>query len=188
MRRRSFIKTAASILPAAGLHHLFAMPQPGPPATTSELHLVTAGDDRSGSAHATAFSTLLFKVLPSETGGDLFLLEHQHMKPGGPSLHLHLAQEEWFYVMEGRVAFQVGEQRLTLKPGESVLAPRLVPHTFSALGETPARMMIAFTPAGKMEQFFRDTNGGIPLNGQAELFARYDMKYVAPSPFLKTSH
>ena len=186
MRRRSFLKTAASILPAAGLHDLLAMPQPGPPASSSELHLVSAGEDRSGSAHATAFSTLLFKVLPSETGGSLFLLEHQHMKAGGPPLHLHLAQEEWFYVMEGQVAFQVGEQRLSLKPGESVLAPRLIPHTFCAVSDTPARMFIAFSPAGKMEEFFRDTNGGIPAKDQATLFARYDMKYIGPSPFLKS--
>ena len=186
MRRRSFLKTAASILPAAGLHDLLAMPQPGPPAPTSELHFVGAGEDRSGQAHATAFSTMLFKVLPAETAGALFLLEHQHMKHGGPPLHLHLAQEEWFYVMEGQVAFQVGEQRLTLKPGESVLAPRLVAHTFSAVSDTPARMLIAFSPACKMEQFFRDNNGGIPEHDRAALFARYDMKYIGPSPFLKS--
>ena len=35
--------------------------------------------------------------------------------PGGPPLHYHLAQEEWFYVMEGEVLFQVGDKRLTLK-------------------------------------------------------------------------
>jgi quercetin dioxygenase-like cupin family protein len=35
-----------------------------------------------------------------------------------------LNQEEWFYVMEGEVIFQVGEERITLKPGESVLAVR----------------------------------------------------------------
>ena len=114
------------------------------------------------------------------------MLEHQHMKAGGPPLHLHLAQEEWFYVMEGRVAFQVGEQRIELKPGESVLAPRLVPHTFSAVSDTPARMFIAFTPAGRMEEFFRDTNGGIPNRDLTAIFAHYDMKYIGPSPFLKS--
>ena len=73
---------------------------------------------------------------------------------GGPPLHLHFDQEEWFYVMEGEVAFQVGEQRVHLRGGESVLAPRRVPHTFSSVAATPSRLLIAFSPAGKMEQYF----------------------------------
>ena len=187
MRRRSFLKSAAAVIPAAGLHDLLGgFAHAETPTPTPALHPVGNGEDRSGPPHATAFSAMLFKILPSETAGALFLVEHQHMHAGGPPLHLHLAQEEWFYVIEGRVAFQVGEQRLTLKPGESVLAPRLVPHTFSLVSDTPGRMMIAFTPAGKMEQFFCDTNGGIPPNDQAALFARYDMRYVGPSPFLKS--
>ncbi|HTB96448.1 MAG TPA: cupin domain-containing protein [Terracidiphilus sp.] len=183
MRRRSFLKTAAAVIPAAGLHEmLFSFAHAEAPAEKRALHPVPFGEDRSGSAHTTAFSTLLYKVLPSETGGNLFLIEHQHLRAGGPPLHVHLSQEEWFYVIEGRVAFQVGEQRIELKPGESVLAPRMIPHTFAG-SETPARMLIGFTPAGKMEQFFRDTNGGIPEHDQAALFARYDMRYIGPSPF-----
>src|SRR5216683_639611 len=89
-----------------------------------------------------------------------FLVARAHAQaPTPPSpapLHLHLNQEEWFYVMEGEVAFQVGEQRVHLHPGDSVLAPRRVPHTFSSVGPAPARMIIAFSPAGKMEQYFRD--------------------------------
>jgi quercetin dioxygenase-like cupin family protein len=183
MRRRSFLKSAAAVIPAAGLHDMLSsLAHAETPAAPPALHPVPFGEDRSGSAHATAFSTLLFKVLPGETGSSLFMIEHQHLRAGGPPLHLHLAQEEWFYVIEGRVAFQVGEQRIELKPGESVLAPRMIPHTFAG-SETPARMLIAFTPAGKMEQFFRDTNGGIPEHDQDALFQHYDMRFVGPSPF-----
>jgi quercetin dioxygenase-like cupin family protein len=106
--------------------------------------------------------------------------------PGGPSLHLHLNQEEWFYVMEGEVAFQVGEQRLHLHAGESVLAPRLVPHTFSSVSPTaPSRMMIAFCPAGKMEQYFRDGEAKPEAAGSSEFMRRYDMQLIGPSPFWK---
>lgn len=157
-----------------------------PDSVPSALHLVGAGEDRTGEHHVTAMSSLLFKVLPSETGGGLFLVEHMHLRPGGPPLHLHLEQEEWFYVMEGKVAFQVGEQRIELKSGESILAPRRIPHTFSSTSPTPGRMMIAFTPAGKMEQFFRDTNGGIPDKDPAALFPHYDMRYIGPNPLLKS--
>ena len=90
------------------------------------------------------------------------------------------AQEEWFFVMEGEVLFQVGERRVTLHAGESILGPRGVPHAFSAIGAQPAHMLITFTPAGKMEQFFRDV--AVP-NGptmDAALFAKYDVRYVGP--------
>ncbi len=106
--------------------------------------------------------------------------------PGGPPLHKHLYQEEWFYVVEGRVAFQVGDQRMELRTGESVLAPRMIPHTFSSVSETPGHMLIGFTPAGKMEQFFRDTKGSIPTKDTAAWFSRYEMEYVGPSPFWKS--
>jgi len=190
MRRRSFLRSAVSAVPALGLHSFLA----GQPSSAQEtppsgfdLHMVGAGADRFGHPHAIGFSSLLFKVMPSETGGGLFVVEHKNLQPGGPPLHIHFHQEEWFYVMEGEVVFQVGDQRLTLKPGESVLAPRQIPHTFSALGTTPGHMLIAFTPAGKMEQYFRDTaDAHLPAPDLAEYFSHYDMKYVGPSPFWKS--
>jgi len=39
-------------------------------------------------------------------------------------VHAHPRQEEWFFVMEGEVLFQVGERRVTLHAGESILGPR----------------------------------------------------------------
>jgi mannose-6-phosphate isomerase-like protein (cupin superfamily) len=76
-----------------------------------------------GERHSLGFSTIAFKVLPRETGGGLFLIEHTNMQKGGPGLHLHCAQEEWFYAVEGTLLFQVGERRVELKPGDSVLGP-----------------------------------------------------------------
>jgi len=189
MHRRSFLKAAAAAVPAAGLHDFLASqaraqtPATPPPA----LHVVGAGEDLSGHPHSMGFSSLLFKVSGSETGGSLFILEHTHLLPGGPCLHLHLNQEEWFYVVDGEVAFQVGEQRLHLHAGESVLAPRLVPHTFSSVSATtPSRMMIAFCPAGKMEQYFHDGEANSKAAASPEFMARYDMKMIGPSPFWKT--
>jgi mannose-6-phosphate isomerase-like protein (cupin superfamily) len=108
------------------------------------------------------------------------------VRPGGPPLHLHLSQEEWFYVLEGEIAFQVGEQRVHLHAGESLLAPRRVPHTFSSVSATPGHLLIAFTPAGKMEQFFRDTTDLKGSSMNAEYYRRYDMELIGPSPFWKS--
>jgi uncharacterized cupin superfamily protein len=93
-----------------------------------------------------------------------------------------LSQEEWFYVMEGEVRLQVGDRRLQLGPGESVLAPRRIPHTFSATG-SPAHMLIAFTPADKMEQYFIDATAHPSLAATADFMNRYEMQWIGPSPF-----
>ena len=127
MKRRTFLRAAAAVIPAAGLHDLLESQAQGQVAVSPrapELHVVGAGEDRYGQYHSLGISHLLFKVSGNETGGGMFVLEHLHLTPGGPALHQHLNQEEWFYVMDGEVIFQVGEQRITLKPGESVLAVR----------------------------------------------------------------
>lgn len=189
MRRRSFLKTVATVVPAAGLQGFLASEmraEPNASTTSPTLHVVGAGDDRFGQHHSMGVSTLLFKVGAAETDGRLFVIEHQHLVPGGPALHLHLSQEEWFCVMEGEVAFQVGDQRLHLRAGESILAPRRVPHTFSSVSATPSRMLIAFCPAGQMEQYFRDGEAAGAHAGDADFMRRYGMERVGPSPFWKT--
>jgi mannose-6-phosphate isomerase-like protein (cupin superfamily) len=186
MKRRTFLKGAAALVPAVAVPELFvaqALGQAAAAPGSGELHVVGAEEDRLGHAHSLGFSTFYFKVSGADTGGRLFLMEHQQMKAGGgPNFHLHWNQDEWFYVIEGEVAFLVGEQRLHLRAGESVLAPRKVPHTFSAVGPAPARMMIGFCPAGKMEQYFLDK--GDP-NAPVRSAAFYELEDVGPSPFWK---
>jgi mannose-6-phosphate isomerase-like protein (cupin superfamily) len=189
MERRSFLKAVTAAAPAAGLQTFLvnqALAQTAAPAQGSP-HVVGAGEDRFGHAHSLGFSSILFKVPASETAGGLFVMEHNHLLPGGPPLHLHLNQEEWFYVIEGQVAFQVGDQRLELRAGESVLAPRRVPHTFSSVGAAPGRLLIAFCPAGKMEQYMRDAEKDRASAGDAEFMRRYEMELVGPSPFWKAA-
>jgi mannose-6-phosphate isomerase-like protein (cupin superfamily) len=189
MKRRAFLQTAAAVFPAAALPEFVvaqsATQEPAPPPA---LHIVGTNEDRSGHPHSLGFSTILFKIVTADCDGRLFLIEHQHATPGGgPPLHLHLNQEEWFYVMEGDVDFQVGDKRIRAHAGESVLAPRLVPHTFSPAGPGPGHLLIAFTPAGKMEQYFQDTQKyNPPAAEQAAYFRNYEMEYVGPSPFWKS--
>jgi mannose-6-phosphate isomerase-like protein (cupin superfamily) len=186
IRRRTFLKSAAIGCPT------FAASFLAPPSWGDEsapaLHPVSAGQDRTGHPHSLGFSTLCFKVLTADTGGNLFAIEHTNLMPGtGPALHLHYSQDEWFYVMEGRVAFQVDQKRLQLGKGESVLGPRRVPHAFSAV-DGPAHMLIAFTPADKMEQYFIDAVAHPKLAATEDFINRYDMKWLGPSPFWKTEN
>lgn len=180
MKRRSFLKTAAALFPAAGLETL-AFGQMQESASPDSIGAVKAGQDRFGESHSLGFSTILFKATAKEANGSLFAFEHKNLMKGGPPLHRHLYQEEFWYVMEGEVLFQIGDKRQVLHAGDSILGPRGVPHGFTLVGDKPGRMLIAFTPAGKMEQFFRDVAvpGGPKLD--AEVFRRYDMEMVGPS-------
>jgi quercetin dioxygenase-like cupin family protein len=178
MKRRTFLKTAPAFFPL-GLEALASGQASVPPASGS-IHVVDEGHDRLGETHSLGFSTILFKTETRETSGGLFVIEHKNLLKGGPPVHLHHSQDEWFYVMEGEVLFQVGGERKRLHAGDSILGPRGIAHGFAGVGEKPARMVIAFAPAGKMEAFFREA--AVP-NGpkmDAPLFARFEMEYVGP--------
>jgi mannose-6-phosphate isomerase-like protein (cupin superfamily) len=185
IQRRTFLKSAAAAIPAAALQNVLAQTSPETHLAPT-LHPVPAGQDRTGHLHSLGFSSLAFKVATADTAGNLLVIEHSNLLPNtGPALHMHLSQEEWFYVMEGEVRFQVGDRRIQLGPGESFLAPRRIPHTFSAAG-SPAHMLIAFTPADKMEQYFIDAAAQPSLAATADFMNRYDMRWVGPSPFWKS--
>jgi mannose-6-phosphate isomerase-like protein (cupin superfamily) len=184
VKRRNFLKSAAATFPFA-LAHPFALGTEPLEFPIKEAHVVLAGEDINSENRTLGFSHISFKISTQETGGNFFLFEHSNLLPGGPPLHFHYYQEEWFYVMEGEVLFQIGEKRSQLKAGDSVLAPRKVPHAFTAVGPKPAKMLIAYSPAGKMEQFFRDMAHGKVDLMDATLFRKYGCELVGPP--LKTT-
>jgi quercetin dioxygenase-like cupin family protein len=94
-------------------------------------------------------------VVPGElTDGRLESFE-QTIEPGhGPPLHVHDGQDEVFYVLDGDVRFVVGDEQRRAGPGASAVIARGTPHAFQVDGDTPARLLVTFTPAG-IEPFFR---------------------------------
>lgn len=186
MKRRNFLWSAVAAVPMTLIEPTLTAlaAQTSSTPTGEPAHVVPAGEDRFGEVHPRGFSLIQFKASTQETGGGTFILEHSNLVPGGPPLHLHPEQEEWFYVMEGEVLFQIGERRMQLKVGDSVLAPRKVPHTFTAVGTTPGKLLIVFSPAGKMEQFFRDATRHDAPPQDAAFYRKYGMEVVGPQ--LKT--
>lgn len=182
--RRSFLKTAFATVPCVVAARLASFAEDSAAREKGgKAQFVAWGEDRLGTPHKgpRAGSHLLFKVSTADTAGGLFLLEHSNMQPGGPHRHLHYNQEEWFYLIEGgEVVMEIGEQRLRLKPGDCVLAPRNVPHAWAYIGDKPGRMLLAFTPAGKMEAFFTATSKPGAHAGNAKLMREHDMELVGP--------
>jgi quercetin 2,3-dioxygenase len=83
------------------------------------------------------------------------IIENPFREKGGPARHLHYEQDEWFYAVEGEFVMEVGKERYILKPGDSLLSPRRVPHVWAYTAGMGGRVLIAFSPAGRMEAFFR---------------------------------
>jgi quercetin dioxygenase-like cupin family protein len=72
----------------------------------------------------------------------------------GPPLHLH-DFDEAFYVLDGELTFQLGDELSTAGPGELAFALRGVPHTLANRSSAPARFVIVCTPAGFEREFAR---------------------------------
>jgi hypothetical protein len=94
-------------------------------------------------------------------------------------------ENEWFYALEGEYDIQVGTETFHLTTGGSVYGPKLVPHTWHDVGETPGRMLVVAQPAGHLEAFAKDLESIGPDAMQAPgaekaLFERHNMEIAGP--------
>lgn len=121
------------------------------------------------------------KVSAADTQGNTCVFDTLRTVRGGPPLHYHHAQDEWFCVMEGEFEVRIGDVTYRLGVGDSVFGPRGIPHAFANVTET-GRLMIMFSPAGSMEAFFREGSKHSPLTPQqfATLSEAHGMTVVGP--------
>lgn len=141
---------------------------------------VAADADRYGQKRGLGISTVDFKTSAQE-GTGLFIVELTLHEKGGPGRHLHVDQDEWFYALAGRFVIEVGTDHYELGPGDSVMAPRRVPHVWAYAGGPHGKLLIVFNPAGGMEAFFRETTKANAMPPQdPNLFRTYGMELVGP--------
>ena len=149
-----------------------------------EAVYVPAGADRFQVSHqAFGLKPIDFKVSVKDTDGRLFIVENGNSHRGGPPRHVHHEQEEWFFVLEGEYVIEVGGTTYQLSVGDSVLAPRGVPHVWAYVGSGHGRILITFQPAGQMEAFFEESTklDSLPTpEALAALFQRHGMSLVGP--------
>jgi mannose-6-phosphate isomerase-like protein (cupin superfamily) len=114
-----------------------------------------------------------FMVDGSESGGGFSLVEHpMSARALAAPLHRHTNEDEYTYVLEGRVGALLGDEVLVAEPGDLVFKPRGQWHTFWNAGPEPARILEIIAPAG-FERFFErlDEMGGALAADQDELAA-----------------
>ncbi|WP_083788599.1 cupin domain-containing protein [Oceanicola granulosus] len=95
-----------------------------------------------------------FMIDGSETGGGFSLVEHP-MSPRALAapLHRHMNEDEYSFVLQGRMGALLGDEVLEARPGDLVFKPRGQWHTFWNASDQPTRILEIIAPAG-FEQFF----------------------------------
>ena len=113
-------------------------------------------------------------------GGMLGLVEIEAPPGDMPPLHVHHAEHEGFYMLEGSATLFTPGREVTLEPGDFFLAPRGVPHTYET-GDEGARWLVTSTPA-HFEAFVRDVAEAGPVDPPAltALAARHQIEILGP--------
>jgi mannose-6-phosphate isomerase-like protein (cupin superfamily) len=87
--------------------------------------------------------------------GDRFALVEHPMPPRALAapMHRHSREDEYSFVIEGRMGAQLGDDVLEAGPGDLVHKPRDQWHTFWNAGDEPCRILEVISPAG-FEKYF----------------------------------
>jgi mannose-6-phosphate isomerase-like protein (cupin superfamily) len=102
----------------------------------------------------------------TDTGGAYCLLEIG-LAPGMVvPRHTHSREDEVYFVLTGELEVIVGDEIFVLKPGDTLMAPRGIPHQLRNSGDVENQYLLVFSPAG-FEQFLRVTAVPAPDNAVA---------------------
>jgi quercetin dioxygenase-like cupin family protein len=143
------------------------------------MGFVQAEGDGEGEVLDLGGARMTIKVASDETGGG-FLLNEARISPGyGLPPHSHSETTDSFYVLEGVLTIQVGDEKRQLGPGEYALAPPGVVHTFSNDSDSEVRVLGVQSPAG-LEGYFRELaeligSGDFDPAVADEIGSRYDI-------------
>ena len=94
-------------------------------------------------------------------GGAFSLVEHP-MPPRrlAAPIHKHSREDEYSYVLEGRMGALLGDDVVYAEAGDTVFKPRDQWHTFWNAGDTPCRILEIIAPGG-FEHFFDELGAAI---------------------------
>src|ERR1700716_2577526 len=123
---------------------------------TTTAKVVGPSDGKAGSILALG---VRFMISGGESGGGFSLVEHP-MSPRALAapMHRHSREDEYSYILEGRVGASLGGRVVYGGPGDLTFKPRGQWHTFWNAGDEPARILEIISPAG-FEKFFEQITG-----------------------------
>jgi quercetin dioxygenase-like cupin family protein len=95
-------------------------------------------------------------IRSEDTDGRFALIEHDiPPRTLAAPVHTHQHEDEYSWVLSGRVGVEIGDQTLEAGPGELVFKPRGIPHAFWNPGDEEARLLELISPGG-FEHYFKE--------------------------------
>ena len=192
MKRASFLKFCLAVGSLASAPFKMAAKSVSKERVKKGI-MVTNGSDRFSKPLSLFDGDKFYcKVSGKDTEGDLYIFDSTRLREGGPPLHYHYTQDEWWYIISGEYLIKVGEETYHAKAGDCVFGPRGVPHAFAKVGEAESKLIMLFQPAGKMEEWFNLVNDGVIAkmteDEKNEARKKHGFEHVGPPlTFLKKS-
>jgi quercetin dioxygenase-like cupin family protein len=157
------------------------------PMQARNTHAVVlhAGETRTPAPLNIVGETTHVLVTPEDSEGRLACFHLVAPPMSGPPLHVHTREDEWFYVLEGELVFELDGERRTVGRGGSVFLRRGVVHRYQNFTDQDARLLIVTTP-GDFCRFFEAMDritppGGLPSMEQlVALDAEYGLTTMGP--------
>ena len=119
-----------------------------------------------------------FMIWGAETGGHFSLVEHPiPPRTLAAPYHRHAREDEYSYVLEGRMGALLGDDVVYAEPGDLVFKPRNQWHTFWNAGDTTCRILEILSPSG-FEHFFNelgDTIAATNAQGPGDVLSVSDL-------------
>ena len=145
--------------------------------TTSTI-VLTAHEGRTPAPLNIVGETTLVKLAPEDCEGRYAVFHLEAPPMSGPPLHVHAREDEFFYVLEGELVFEIDGISNVVRAGGSVGLLRGTPHRYQNFTQQNARLLIVTTP-GDFANFFVELSGITPQGGfpSMEQLQSLDAKY-----------
>jgi hypothetical protein len=88
-------------------------------------------------------------------------------------------------VLAGDYVIEVGSDRYRAQSGDRILGPRNIPQAWAFVGESPGRFWIAYTPAGRIQDWFEPDRKQGEYKNDAALYHPFGMELVGAPLFFK---
>src|SRR6476619_7656978 len=119
---------------------------------------------KDGKAGVLGAMGVRFMINGEDSGGGFSLVEHPiPPRALGAPLHRHSREDEYSFILEGRVGALLGDEVVFGEVGDLIFKPRNQWHTFWNAGDVPARLLEIISPAG-FERYF---DGLVDMGGSA---------------------
>jgi quercetin dioxygenase-like cupin family protein len=118
------------------------------------------------------------KASVGRTAGAFTLIEST--TAGGAPWHVHTREDEYFYVLEGKVVVWCGEDEFHAGPGSFVFLPRGIPHSWDVESEGKAKLLMMTVP-GMLEEFLREFHAATGPQ-RNEVARKYGLTFFSGKP------